>query len=223
MSFVIRQLGDEIGLGQRLKALRGMANRTLGEMEKATKIRRSFLSAFEENAYDRLPEPIYARPLLRTYVRALGGDETYFLERFDIERGTCDFVDRARLPIRRTKTWQLFVSHRWLKILLGFILIASLLVYLGLELNTILTPPNLEITQPTDGFVTTEAVIHVQGMTEARAKVTINGQSVLLNPDGSFDREIPLERGVNLLTLEAAKRYSRIATVYRRVIYEPTK
>ena len=43
---------------------------------------------------------------------------------------------------------------------------------------------------------------------------------VLPAKDGSFDTEVILERGLNVITIEGSKRYSRTTTVHRRVILE---
>ena len=100
MSFVIRTFDYSETLGVKLKALRRSANFTLTEMASRTKIQKSFLKALEEGRYSELPDPVYTRNFLRIYVRALEANETYFLEQFESECGTCDFMKNARLPRR---------------------------------------------------------------------------------------------------------------------------
>jgi hypothetical protein len=102
-------------------------------------------------------------------------------------------------------------------------LIGSLASYIGFEIKTIVSPPHLSISSPADGFLTTDATIFVKGKTEKGASIKINGQTVLLAQDGSFEKEIALERGVNVLQIEGAKRYSHLATIYRRVVFDNGK
>ena len=221
MAFVIRKLengGDTIGA--KLYATRKMAGWTLSEMAGKTKVQKSVLEAFEKDRYDKLPAPIYARQYLKTYAKALGVDPEYYLRRFDDERGTCDFIGNARLPIERPRASQFFVQGNLLKVG-GFAAVLLMVAgYLGFQIREIVAPPKLAVTAPADGFTTDEASVRITGMAEKDAKVTVNGEPILTKSDGSFDTEVMLERGLNLITVEGAKRYSKTAVAYRRVILE---
>lgn len=218
MSFVIRKFDFQETLGAKLKAIRRSANLTLSELSVQTKIRKSFLAAFENGDYAKLPDPIYARNYLKTYVRALGGDADYFLEQFENECGTCDFMKLARLPHRRTSAWQLFVASRYVKVFLVMAMATGVASYMGYQLQAIVLPPDLLIYEPSDGYLTSDAHVTVSGHAEPGAKVVINGLNILLSQDGSFQTEVALERGVNLIMIESTKRHSRPATEYRRVV-----
>ena len=222
MPFVIRKLNDAETLGQKLKALRLSSHKTLGEMAESCKIRRIHLEAFETDRYDQLPEPLYARNFLRIYVQMLNGDVTYFLERFDAERATCDFTDAARLPVQRTRAMEFIVASRFFKYGAFAFLAVAVVAYLGFQLVAITAPPELVILEPTDGLRTEDAVVHVKGQVKNEASIKVNGVNVLLGPDGTFETEVALERGLNVITVEGAKRYSRTAKEMRRVLFEQT-
>lgn len=219
MAFVIRQFHNDQTLGEKLHTLRKEARLTLSELSAMTKIQKSYLKAFEENVFHKLPDPIYARNYLKTLAHTLGADETYYLDQFEQERGTCDVVSKHQLPRQRTRKATLFVASRFIQICLFVFLIGSLATYIGLQVKRIVTPPHLSISSPTDGYLTSDATIVVKGKTDKGSSVTINGQTVLLAQDGTFEKEIALERGVNVLQIEGAKRYSHLATMYRRVIF----
>lgn len=220
MTFVIRKLNDDQTLGPRLQEMRREANVTLNEMAARTKIRRAYLEAFEQGRYDALPEPLYARQFLRTYVTALGGDPEYFLKRFEEERGTCDFTAASRLPRQRARSTAFFSPARVVKIAVFVLVSLAVVGYLGMQVRAITAPPKLEVLAPTDGLVTAQAMIVVSGLTSDEATVRVNGIEVLLNEDGTFETEVALERGVNVIIIEGNKRYSRPTTIYRRVILE---
>jgi len=222
MAFVIRKLNDAETLGQKLKALRIASQKTMGEMAELCKIRRIHLEAFEADQYDQLPEPLYTRNFLRIYVQHLGGDVTYFLERFDAERATCDFTDAARLPVQRTRAMQFIVASRFFKYGTFSLLAIAVMAYLGFQLVAITAPPELVIIEPSDGMRTEDAVVHVKGQVKNEATIKVNGVDVLLGQDGTFDTEVALERGLNVITVEGAKRYSRTAKEFRRVLFEQT-
>lgn len=218
MTFVIRKLNTHEKVGDQLKAMRLELNQTLPEMAKKTSIRRSYLEALEKGIFEKLPEPLYTKNLLRTYVRALGGDEEYILKRFEEERGTCDFTSASRLPRRRARSMAFLSPARLIKFT-GIALICFAVVgYLGLQLRTITSPPRLSVSAPDDGYTTNEAIVNIAGKTDPHATVQVNGREVLLGQDGSFETEVALERGLNVITVEGAKRYSRPTVLYRRVI-----
>jgi hypothetical protein len=188
-----------------------------------TKIQKSYLKAFEANAFHKLPDPIYARNYLKTLARTLGGEEAYYIDQFEQERGTCDVVNKHQIPRQRTRASSLFVTSQFAHICLFVLLIGAFTSYIGYEVKTIISPPHLSISSPTDGFLTTDATIMVKGKTEKGASIKINGQTVLLAQDGTFEKEIALERGVNVLHIEGAKRYSNLIKQYRRVIFDNGK
>lgn len=64
-------MGEWGGLLRERRQDRGLS---LAEVEEATRIQRKHLEAFEEEAYERLPNGVYLRGLLRSYARYLGLD-----------------------------------------------------------------------------------------------------------------------------------------------------
>lgn len=218
MAFVIRKFDYSESLGKKLKAIRAAAGWTLSEMAAKTKIRKSFLQAFESGDFAKLPDPVYARNYLKVYVRTLGGDVDYFLQQFEMECGTCDFTKNARLPRRRARALQFLVASRFVKVCsLGLVGVA-IVAYLGLQVRAIVSPPELIVFAPQDGIQTQEALITVTGQAQEGARVKVNGVDVLLSQDGTFEMAVALERGLNVIAIESQKRYSKSATEYRRVV-----
>jgi transcriptional regulator with XRE-family HTH domain len=220
MTFVIRQFDTEKSIGELLRDMRKAVNLTLGEAAAGTKVRRNIIEALEANAHERLPEPLYSRNFLRAYVKYLGGNEDYFLERFEAERKTCDFTTASRLPRAKARAWDFFVTSKLVKVLSLLLVAGAVIGYLGWQWRGLVAAPTLQVQSPADGERTVEATIRVAGAAEPGATVLINGVPVLLNPTGGFDTEIVLERGLNVITVESHKRYSKTATEYRRVLLD---
>jgi cytoskeletal protein RodZ len=223
MAFVIRQFHHTHSLGDKLLALRKEAKLTLSEISAKTKIQKSFLKAFEAGDYHKLPDPIYSRNFLKRYVKTLGGDEKYFLDLFEEERGTCDFVKKSQVPRQRARAIKFLVASRFVRISIFVALVGMLSAYIGFGVRDIVAEPSLSIEVPYDGYQTEKATIMVKGQAEENTKVKINGSEILLKSDGSFLSEISLERGLNMITIEGSKRYSKSAIEYRRVIFEQEK
>lgn len=59
-------------LGQMLRDIRESKGISLAEAEEATKIRRKYLQALEDDNYDALPPSVYVRGFLRSYATYLG-------------------------------------------------------------------------------------------------------------------------------------------------------
>jgi cytoskeletal protein RodZ len=223
MAFSIRQFHDEQTLGEKLLTLRKEARLTLSELEEKTKIQKKYLKAFETGAFHKLPDPIYSRHYLKRYVQTLGGNEEYFLDQFDQERGTCDIVKSHQVPRQKARAIKFFVASRMLKVAVFVLFIGSLCTYIGFEVKTIIAPPQITIVSPVDGASTKEATILVRGRADHGTNLQINGEAVLLSQDGTFQKEIALERGLNVLSIQGAKRYSHQASQYRRVIFDNSK
>ncbi|MFC1788022.1 helix-turn-helix domain-containing protein [Patescibacteria group bacterium] len=220
MPFVIRKFENAQSLGQMLKTARKAANLTLGQMAEITKIRKCYLDALEKENHHRLPEPLYTRNFLKTYVNALGQNEHYFLNRFEEERGTCDLIKNAQLPLRRARAVQFLVASRFVKFTAFAVISLAVLSYIGYQIRAITVPPEIFVSEPTDGLSTKEAAIEVIGQVGADVKVQINGTEVLLSKDGTFENEVALKRGLNIISIEARRRYSKPMKIYRRVVLE---
>lgn len=220
MPFAIRKFDTAKPLGETLKTLRKAARLTLAELETKTKIRRCYLEALEKSDYGSLPEPLYTRKFVKTYVNALGGNEKYFLERYEEERGTCDLVALSRLPRARVRPIQFLVGNRFAKICTLALVGAGLLTYLGFQMHAIVSSPEIILLTPQDGQTTKEAVVLVSGQVADGVRVKVNEENVLLGAQGNFEQEVALKRGLNLITINATKRYSRANEIYRRVVFE---
>lgn len=220
MAFVIRKFDYAESLGAKLNAVRASAGWTLREMTHKTKIRKAVLKAFESGDYAKLPDPIYARNFLKMYVRALGGDIEYFLEQFESECGTCDFTKNARLPRARAHALQFLVASRFVKVFVLGLVGLGIVGYLGFQVRAIVSPPELLVYEPGDGILTDQALITVMGQAQEGARVQVNGIDVLLSKDGTFQTDVALERGLNVIAIESQKRYSRPAIQYRRVVLQ---
>ena len=70
-------------VGQALREARLERGIELSEVERATKIRIKFLEAMEEDRWEELPAPVYARGFLQTYARFLGLDDLALVDEYE--------------------------------------------------------------------------------------------------------------------------------------------
>ncbi len=74
-----------LGIGERLIEAREERGLTLEDAERDTRISRRYLQALEDEAFDIIPAPVYARGFLRSYSQYLGLETARLLARFPQE------------------------------------------------------------------------------------------------------------------------------------------
>jgi len=210
-------------LGEKLRNLRRSQAVSLEMIETLTRVRKCYLEALEWGRYDLLPDPLYTRNYIRSYARALNADETYFLELYEEESGRMDLLAPHRLPRERVNKKSFFVATHWLSgVVLG---VAALAVvgYLGYQANQLLSAPTVALLNPADDSAVASALLPVSGTVESKeVQVKINGTDVVVKDDNTFSTTLDLVRGLNVVTVEAKRRYSKSAIIYRRVVFDGT-
>ncbi|EKD49119.1 MAG: transcriptional regulator, XRE family [uncultured bacterium] len=222
MAFIVRRV-DANGktFGEKLRSLRVHSGISLQQAAQDTNIQLKHLQALESSNFSSLPEPSVAKYFLKTFVEYLGGEPKYFLEMYKNECGACELTSPMLLPKQRMQKTKLLAPHRILAGAAVLLAIFAVLGYIGYEITAMLRPPEIEIFEPADETITNKAVINIRGSVAKQATVKINNRAIALMPDGTFEAEVDLERGTNVIEIEARKRYSKPKTIYRRVVLEP--
>ena len=122
-------------VGQVLQEARTQRGIDLADVERVTKIRAKFLRAMEENRWEALPAPVYARSFLSTYARFLGLDGEALVDEY---RRTAEGADRPEpVPIGAIRSGAVKPRARPLRpvalaaglvvvVLLGLVIVGSL-------------------------------------------------------------------------------------------------
>lgn len=191
---------------------------SLGDVEAATKIRKKFLEAIEENDYHILPSVAYAKGFVKNYSDFLGLPTRDVLAFF--RRQTLEIPKSSLLPASADAslrhTFFRLTPARFLAFLLGA-LTFLFLSYFVLQYQRIKEPPTLVLDSPKEALKTTERRIDVMGMTETDATVLINGVSVLVRQDGKFFDQVSLVWGVNKIIVTATSRFGKENTIERQI------
>src|SRR5919197_5626866 len=93
-------------IGSSLREARTRRGLALSDVERDTRIRTRYLTALEEERFDALPGPAYAKGFLRTYADYLGLDAQQFVDEYDSRAAPAEFP-QAALPVRvrRPRRW----------------------------------------------------------------------------------------------------------------------
>jgi cytoskeleton protein RodZ len=117
-----------IAIGNTLRDARKRRGLELSDCELETRIRARYLSALEDERFDVLPEPAYARGFLRNYATFLGLDARVLVEEFNDRNGTAPAlgdvppppepvqrrVPLPGAPVRRRRGWRHKGALVWL-------------------------------------------------------------------------------------------------------------
>lgn len=100
----------------------------------------------------------------------------------------------------------------------SLLLLAGIVIFIGIHVTGLLSPPPLNILYPPQGFTTSNKAIEIQGETLPGASLEINGSPLPTPPSGKFQHLLILNRGVNTITIAAKKRYGRPAIIERQIL-----
>ncbi|GAB4542498.1 MAG: hypothetical protein Fur002_12880 [Anaerolineales bacterium] len=78
-------------------------------------------------------------------------------------------------------------------------------------------PPDIELARPANNEWTNQQMVTIEGRTRPGATLTINQQTVRVQPDGSFQHQMILDEGDTVLRMTATDSVGNIATLERVV------
>lgn len=208
-----------VKLGQRLQKIRTQRKQSLAEVAHTLKIKESFLVAIEKGEYDKLPSPAYAQGFVLNYASYLGLSKTevkaFFKREFDEKKAyqvlPRTMVKKKEFPIRRVRIQQSIIG-------LG-VLLLIFVAYLLFQYRGAVLSPGLEIKTPEEASLVNEEV-KVTGKADANATVTVNGEIVSLNADGTFQKDIRLFSGEETIVVTATNRFGKETVLKRNVFVE---
>lgn len=218
MNFISKKISTET-LGEKLKKAREEKQTDLLKIEEITGIQVKYLMALEMGHYHEIPGEIYLKNFLKTYAKTLNLNSEKILKLYQEEQKILNRHNPNLFPEIKNKTRLLFISNILKKSLVGIFLII-LLFYIIFEVKNIISPPKLIIREPADNLIISEPTVNVIGNTDINSNVTINEQEILKNSDGSFNKIINLQSGLNLIKISAQKKHSRETIKYRKIMVE---
>lgn len=206
-------------LGERLRRAREERELKLEKISREMQIKLEYLEALEDDNYNVLPGPVFAKSYLKAYVE--------YLE-LDWERLKKNFSEEAKLVFNpkpskeRTGHYhkKALILPRFLYLALATLVITLLLTYLGWEINNFMTPPPLTLESPADNLTIQQRSIEIKGETVPEAHVLINGQEIAVDAKGNFTEVISLQIGFNNIQITAKTKHSREQVIYKQIIVE---
>ena len=208
-------------LGERLKKHREEKGWSKEKVARALNINVRYIKLFEEDKYNELPPDIYAINILRAYAGWLNLSPGTVSDIY-LKEKKLFFKTRQRKAEMLVNGWQRLLSRilnpKMLKYAVIFFIFGGLMVYLGIAVNRIVSPPELFIESPADNFLTVEHQVQIIGKTEKEVQLKINNRLFLSDREGNFNLSLDLQKGLNIIKISAQKKYSKERVVYRKIM-----
>lgn len=189
----------------------------ISRLAELTDIPERYLAALRDNDTKKLPAAPYIRGYLMKIGQTLDIDGKALWDIYRNQNPVRTSGVQDRLPINR---FAIKSSNKKLIIAGAILLLAiAVLIWKG---NDFLGTPKLDITNPVlNNFVTTTSTINLAGDISPKDKLTINGEEIIVDSSGHFEKDFPLQQGVNTVEFKVKRFLGRETTVDKQIIYQP--
>jgi cytoskeletal protein RodZ len=214
--FCVKPIAPAERLGSRLKDAREAAGLTLDQVSTITHVPVHYLEFIDQGLFSKLPKAsVFRRAYIKEYAVAVGLSADLCVDQLTREAGLSETV----LPPRRSLSFAPFAT---LSMAARAAVLASVVLlftgYLAFQIRGVVEPPRLELFAPLEGEVTNGLQTTIAGQTEPEVSLTVNGQKLMVNDQGSFATKIDLAPGVNTIVISAIKKHGKMSTLTRHIV-----
>lgn len=203
-------------LGEKLKKIRSEYRISLSEVAKHTKIRIKYLEYLENGEYEKLPAEVYVRGFVRSYASFLGAEESLLVKLYEREYHIQKNLKKGQFKEQKEIFFEfprVVVTPRIIFSVCAILLAVSGFTYLYREFRSFAAEPRLVVAEPLDGQTITGDTVSVNGVTDKDARLSVNGQSVLVLDDGTFSESVRVQPGLNTFVIVAANKFKKEKSV----------
>lgn len=109
-----------------------------------------------------------------------------------------------------------------IKYALASLFVGALVGYGYHAVHPFLAGPSLVLTTPEDNAQIEEALIEIRGSVHNLSHLYLNGRSIAMTQEGTFEEEILLVPGYNTIELVGSDRFGREIAIERQIVYTKT-
>jgi len=92
------------------------------------------------------------------------------------------------------------------------VLAVAVIGFIGLKLYPLIHGPDVTIATLSNGSTLQDPMIRISGKALYTKNLIVNGDSIALAPDGSFDENLVLNPGYNVIVAQAVDRFGKLQT-----------
>lgn len=203
-------IGDYIRQGRRGK------NMSISDLEELTHIKKSFLKNIEHNRWKELPEYPVVLGFVKNITSLLDLDQQKALALFRRDYPP-EEKNREDKPVAIELKREFRFSPR-LVFLLGVVVLALVILgYLFSQYIGFISPPKVEIFEPTQNQIVTKNQLEVIGKTTEDVTIKVNNQPVLVSDDGTFKTTLDIFEGTTDIEIDATSRSGKKTVIHRTI------
>ena len=206
-------------LGGYFKKMREQKSLSIKDVAGRLHVHQRSIHAFEENKLDEFLAHVYARGFFENYGKLLELPVKDFLPHFeelwDASRNREESVQKTPAYSRSS-----FITPRRALALLAIVAMIAVGTYILLHAFSTARAPSLTLREPAEDIVTHEYRFTVRGSADPRFELTLNQLPVYIDKDGSFEKTILLQKGLNVISLQAKNSLQKTTTIKRHIIVE---
>lgn len=215
VSFQRKKISRAPRVGELLRAARQKAGLSVEKTARELGIASKYLQALENGRDSFLPGEIYTKNFIKKYAELVGLEANNLLSQYIKEKPLANAPNLFHPSLSSFWRKPYFLRHS-----LALTVVVVLIIYLGIGLKGIFSPPPLQLENPLEGVTVEKADLTVKGQTSPETRVQINGREVTSNLRGFFEDQVILQPGLNTIVVTAAKKHGRPKMVTREVIYD---
>lgn len=214
---------DDSSIGEVLRAARESRGETPEDVERLTHVGKKFVLALENSNFGALPEPVYTKKFVKVLAKHFGLDPDAATESLLRESAVVVDIPAGSRPVNFVEGRGLVAAPLLFKsIALGLVFL-GIIGYFAYSVHSILKPPTVTLYSPHDDQVFPNNRVVIEGLTEPEVNLSVNGEPILIETDGSFKDVLYLPPGVSSLRIAAKKRHSNEREILLKVVVEEPK
>ncbi|HMQ01562.1 MAG TPA: DUF4115 domain-containing protein [Candidatus Doudnabacteria bacterium] len=209
--FETKKISQET-LGEYLYAVRQQLGLSASEVSMETGILEKFLIALEQGRYQVLPPDAYVLGFLKKLANLYKISCDDLLEQYKKEKGVVEQTARQRMA--PSTSWlaglkQIVVTPKLISVSVGVLVVSGSFLYVLVQVFSVNRTPALTILEPTANTVLAGSSIDIKGKTDPGISLTVNGQNVLVQADGSFATTLGVAPGQKDFQLVAKNKFGK--------------
>lgn len=214
-------LGSATALGKFLRASRKNKGLTQTRLSELTRIPLWHLQALEEGQYENLPPEVYLRGVFGRLAKFLDLSLKDIFEKY-LEDNPAPKAVESLPPESPGRFSNYFFTITPKKIAFGAsaLFLVLIFTYLWYQYDVFTGPPSLVLINPKQDAEVLAPDFKIQGYTDSDSYLTINGQDVYVNQDGTFNSNLTLTAGLNAIEIKAKNRLGKESRVIRQIFYK---
>lgn len=205
-------------IGQLLKQARLKKKISLVGLAKKTKIKKEFISAIERQDWKNLPSFGIVLGFVKSIAASLGVSEKQAVA---VLRRDYTLAKGTNVNPKPDVEAKKFAWSPKLTFAIGVgIVLVAILGYLTLQYVRFISPPQLNLDNPTNGQIVKGNTILVSGTTNPDAKVVVNNQPVIVDDNGNFSVALDVVAQTGEIVVKAVSRSGKETTIHRKIQVE---